>query len=48
MSKLKKCLNCKNYTLKEVCDGCGKEVKDAHYKFLKTRDAPKARLEFFK
>jgi hypothetical protein len=35
--------NKKIYTLKET-----KETKDAHYKFVKIRDAPKSDIKFFK
>ena len=38
--KLKKCPNCKLYSIKEKCKGCQTETKDAHYKFLKLRDQP--------
>lgn len=41
---LKKCPNCKNYTLNEVCLICKKDSKDAHYKFIKIKDAPKSNL----
>jgi len=47
MSKLMKCGVCKKYTLKEKCV-CGGDVKDAHYKFVKVRDAPKSNDEFWK
>jgi rRNA maturation protein Nop10 len=40
MSSLKKCSGCKNYTLKDICEKCGKETTSAHYKFPKIRDAP--------
>lgn len=40
--KLKKCPKCKTYTLKENCPKCESKSKDAHYKFLKLRDAPKS------
>ena len=33
MSMLRKCENCKEYTLKEVCEECGKETSSAHYNF---------------
>ncbi|MFW5847250.1 MAG: hypothetical protein ACOCUU_03785 [Nanoarchaeota archaeon] len=42
---LKKCPNkdCKkNYTLKEKCPSCNSKTKDAHYKFIKIRNAPKS------
>lgn len=45
--KLKKCENCKTYTLKDICSTCKKESKSAHYKFVKIRDAPKSTLEHF-
>ena len=38
--KLKKC-SCGKYTLKENCS-CGNKTSDAHYKFIKIRDAPKS------
>jgi len=40
MNQLKKCSSCKKYTLKEICDSCKEKTKDAHYKFIKIRDAP--------
>jgi len=39
--KLKKCEFCKTYTLKNNCPKCKKPTKDAHYKFIKIRDALK-------
>ena len=36
--KLKKCSSCGKYGLEEKCKGCGEEMKDAHYKFVKLRD----------
>lgn len=39
--KLKFCKSCKIYTLKENCDECNSKASDAHYKFIKIRDAPK-------
>lgn len=33
--KLKKCLVCKNYTLKS--EHCDKETKDAHYKYIRVK-----------
>ncbi|MFH1365016.1 MAG: nucleolar RNA-binding Nop10p family protein [archaeon] len=36
--KLKKCVECKKYTLKEICSKCNEKTKDAHYKFVKLRD----------
>lgn len=41
MSKLKKCSQCNNYTLKDSCPKCNEKTKDAHYKFVKVHDAPK-------
>jgi rRNA maturation protein Nop10 len=46
--KLKKCQNCKIYSLKEICPKCNKKTKNAHYKFLNLKDAPKSTNEFFK
>jgi rRNA maturation protein Nop10 len=40
--KLKKCPNCKTYTLKETCSKCNGKTKTPHYKFIKIRDAPKS------
>lgn len=40
--KLKKCSSCNEYTLKENCPICKEKSKDAHYKFLKIKDAPKS------
>jgi len=42
--KLKKCSQCKIYTLKNTCPKCKSKEKtiDAHYKFVKVRDAPKS------
>ncbi|MBU2616106.1 MAG: hypothetical protein KKC19_03305 [Nanoarchaeota archaeon] len=42
MSKLKKCPECKKYTLKESCSKCKKETKDAHYKFVRTKNSTKS------
>lgn len=41
--KLKKCETCEKYTLKEICPKCKKKTSDAHYKYIKVRDAPKSR-----
>ena len=41
MSKLKKCENCKTYTLKQNCTKCKKPTLEAHYKFLKVKDVKK-------
>lgn len=38
---LKKCPSCKKYTLELICNNCESKTKEAHYKFLKIRDAPK-------
>ena len=46
--KLKKCNNCNNYTLKEICKKCGRKTSPAHYKFLNLKDAPKSDPSFFK
>ena len=39
--KLKKCKECKKYTLKNSCPKCKKPTSDAHYKFVKVKDASK-------
>lgn len=39
--KLKKCKECDTYTLKETCPKCNKKTSDAHYKFIRVRNAPK-------
>jgi|GEM_PF-745147 len=44
---LKKCSECKNYTLESSCPKCKNKTKEAHYKFLKIRDAPKSDPEHF-
>jgi len=41
-----KCEGCNKYTLKSECS-CGGKVKDAHYRFIKVRDAPKNDDEFW-
>jgi len=46
--KLKKCKKCSTYTLNQSCPKCDSEVKNAHYKFLKIRDAPKSNPAYFK
>ena len=38
--KLKKCPKCGIYTFEEICGKCKKKTKDAHYKFLKIKNAP--------
>ena len=40
---LKKCKSCGKYTLEENCK-CGKKSSDAHYKFIKVKDAPKSNV----
>ncbi len=45
--KLKKCPKCKIYTLEENCPKCEEKSKDAHYKFLNLKDAPKSTAEHF-
>ncbi|MFH1451956.1 MAG: nucleolar RNA-binding Nop10p family protein [archaeon] len=40
MTLLKKCPNCKTYTIKELCPNCKTKTESAHYKFKKVRDAP--------
>ena len=42
--KLKKCSVCKKYSLAEKCP-CGEKTSDAHYKFIKIRDAPKSDID---
>lgn len=44
--KLKKCPNCNEYTLKENCEKCKTDSKDAHYKYIKIKDAPKSDVKF--
>jgi rRNA maturation protein Nop10 len=46
--KLKKCPKCNSYNLKEICRKCKEKTKDAHYKFLNLKDAPKSTAEHFK
>ncbi|MCA9487404.1 MAG: hypothetical protein KC516_00405 [Nanoarchaeota archaeon] len=41
--KLKKCPKCDSYTLKENCNKCKSKSKEAHYKFIKVRDAPSSK-----
>lgn len=45
--KLRKCNKCQTYTLNDVCDKCNEKSADAHYKFVKIRDAPKSTAEHF-
>jgi len=40
--ELKKCPE-HGYTLHDSCPTCSKPSKDAHYKFIKIRDAPKTK-----
>jgi len=35
--KLKKCKECKDYTLKNKCLKCNQKTSDAHYKFVKIK-----------
>jgi len=46
--KLKRCKKCFRYTLKQACPKCDSDVKAAHYKFVKVRDAPKSTAEHFR
>ena len=41
--KLRKCPQCKDYTLQDKCEKCETKVKEAHYKYLKIKDAPKSK-----
>ena len=41
--KLKKCDSCKSYSLKNKCANCNSKTKEAHYKFIKIRNAPKSK-----
>ena len=38
---LKKCPKCREYNLTDTCRLCKSKTEDAHYKFIKIRDAPK-------
>ena len=38
---LKKCPVDETYTMKENCPKCNTQTVDAHYRFIKIRDAPK-------
>jgi recombinational DNA repair protein RecR len=40
MTKLRKCDECQEYTLQDICPKCKEKSKDAHYKYIKIRDAP--------
>jgi hypothetical protein len=44
---LKKCPNCKTYTLKEICKRCNNKTINPHYKFKKVKDAPKDSSKHF-
>ena len=46
--KLKKCPKCDNYSLKEGCNKCEIKNKEAHYKYIKIKDAPKSNPDHFK
>ncbi len=39
--RLKKCLICNIYTLKEKCKKCNKKTTDAHYKFVRIKSLVK-------
>ncbi|MBD3247034.1 hypothetical protein GF378_00240 [Candidatus Pacearchaeota archaeon] len=39
--KLKKCPNCKHYTLKDKCSKCDEKSKNAHYKYIKIKSSAK-------
>lgn len=41
MTLLTKCPSCKTYNLTSKCRQCGKETKDAHYKYNGLRDVIK-------
>jgi len=43
MAKIKKCSKCEEYTLKDLCPKCKSKTKDAHYKFIKVKNAPKSK-----
>jgi len=45
--KLKVCKDCNKYTLKETCSKCNSKTKEAHYKFLRLRDAKPSTKEHF-
>jgi rRNA maturation protein Nop10 len=47
MTKLRKCNDCQGYSLKDECK-CGSTTENAHYKFIKIRDAPKQSDEYWK
>ena len=40
--KLKKCKNCKTYTLEERCPKCNNKTSEAHYKIEKIKISSKA------
>jgi len=37
MNKLRKCPLCKTYTLKEICEKCGKKTEQAGYKYVRVK-----------
>ncbi|MBR9701399.1 hypothetical protein GOV13_00590 [Candidatus Pacearchaeota archaeon] len=41
--KLKKCKDCKTYTLKDICKKCESQTTNAHYKFVRIRDVQKSK-----
>ncbi len=43
--KLKKCPHCNLYTLKDKCPKCKKQCTEAHYKFIKIRNAPETKTK---
>ena len=45
--KLKTCKQCSTYTLEEICKACKEKTGDAHYKFIKIKDAPKSTAQHF-
>ncbi len=45
--KLQKCPKCEEYNLTETCSKCKTKTQDAHYKFIKIRNAPNSD-EYFK
>ena len=45
-NELKKCPQCKTYTLQDICKKCNYPAKSAHYKFPKIRDAPPRSMPF--
>lgn len=47
MNDLKKCKNCQKYTLSSNCPKCKKETKQAHYKFIKLKEAKEENSDNF-